>query len=146
PKLVEIGFAIPQSWAQERLQIPIAQKDEPVLSVGGKSSVVDASQAKLKQLAIKRIVALKQQAEQQDRVNDDRLLDEMSARLVDEMSPVLQGFSDEVQALVNGVQSLEELQAKLAALDLNIDEASEVLQLAMVSAELAGRYDVSGGR
>ncbi|WP_412522368.1 DUF935 domain-containing protein [Shewanella algae] len=145
PKLVEIGFAIPQSWAQDKLQIPIAKKDEPMLSIG-KVSVEENGQAKLKQQTIKRIVALKQQAERPNIVNDDQQLDEMIALLGDEMIPALQGFSNEVQGLVNSAQSLEELQAKLAALDLNIDEATEVLQLAMVSAELAGRYDVSGGR
>jgi phage gp29-like protein len=145
PKLVGIGFAIPQSWAQDKLQIPIAKKDEPMLSIG-KVSVEENGQAKLKQQTIKRIVALKQQAERPNIVNDDQQLDEMIAQLGDEMIPALQGFSNEVQGLVNNAQSLEELQAKLAALDLNIDEATEVLQLAMVSAELAGRYDVSGGR
>ncbi|TVP15387.1 DUF935 domain-containing protein [Shewanella sp. KCT] len=147
PKLVEIGFAIPQSWAQERLQIPIAQKDEPVLSVGGKSSVVDASQAKLKQLAFKRIVALKRQSGLQDKSETDvDDIDLASQQLQREMAPILASFTEDIRVLVEQAQSLEELQQALAELDLNIEEASEILQLAMISADLAGQYDVSEGR
>ena len=32
PKLVEIGMKIPLSWAQEKLAIPLASEDEPVLA------------------------------------------------------------------------------------------------------------------
>lgn len=32
PKLVEIGMRIPLGWAQEKLAIPLASEDEPVLT------------------------------------------------------------------------------------------------------------------
>ena len=153
PKLVDIGFAIPQSWAQEKLQIPLAKQDEPILTkaVKVKPSLVDDSPVKLKQLAIKRIAALKAQSEQtqkkaeQAQQKDDDV-DLIAAQLQNSMSPILAGFTDEIKQRVDGATSLEALQQALAELDLNIDEASEVLQLAMVAADLAGQFDVSEGR
>ena len=150
PKLVEIGFAIPQSWAQDKLQIPIAQKDEVVLTQGTSKPVEDELRrqqlpkskpeptTKLKQLAIKRIAVLKAK-------QDADAVDEMSDRLASDMSPILEGFTDEVRQLVESAESLEALQASLSQLDLSVDEASEVLQLALVAADLAGQLDVSEG-
>ncbi|MEC4724528.1 DUF935 domain-containing protein [Shewanella sp. D64] len=142
PKLVDIGFAIPQQWAQDKLQIPVAQDNETVLAkqVTAKpvdtELVLDAQQAKLKKMAIKRIVALKSQQEVDT-------VDLMSATLQADMSPILEGFTDEVRQLVEGANSLEDLQQSLSELNLSIDEASEVLQLALVTADLAGQHDVN---
>ncbi|PKG74227.1 hypothetical protein CXF86_13985 [Shewanella sp. GutCb] len=149
PKLVDIGFAIPQAWAQDKLQIPVAQKDEVMLTKQAKAEpkpksaglAFEEPQAKLKQMAIKRIVALKSQSENARQEVDD--VDLMSATLQANMSPILAGFTDEVRKLVESADSLETLQVSLNELDLSIDEASEVLQLALVAADLAGQYDVN---
>ncbi len=143
PKLVEIGFAIPQQWAQDKLQIPVAQKGEVMLikqaakptSTGGE---FEEPQAKLKRMAIKRIAVLKAKQEVDD-------VDLMSEVLLADMSPILAGFTDEVRQLVESAESLEALQVSLNELDLSIDEASEVLQLALVAADLAGQHDVQSG-
>ncbi|WP_065204263.1 DUF935 domain-containing protein [Shewanella woodyi] len=146
PKLVDVGFAIPQQWAQDKLQIPVAQKGEVTL-VSAKAELKqesqkvkreEESQAKLKQMAIKRIVALKSQQEVE-------AIDLMSAKLQADMSSILEGFTDEVRQLVEGANSLEDLQQDLSELNLSIDEASEVLQLALVAADLAGQFDVNEG-
>lgn len=146
PKLVDIGFAIPQAWAQDKLQIPVAQKGDVVLSKRiNKPMEVELLQnqqkepfVELKQLAIKRIAVLKAKQETDD-------VDEMSERLANDMSPILEGFTEEVRQLVENAESLEALQVSLSELDLSIDEASEVLQLALVAADLAGQHDVSEG-
>lgn len=146
PKLVEIGFAIPQQWAQDKLQIPVAQKDEVVLTKQVKTEpkpestglALEERQAKLKQMAIKRIAVLKAKQEVDD-------VDLMSKTLLADMSPILAGFTDEVRQLVENAKSLEALQVSLSELDLSIDEASEVLQLALVAADLAGQHDVKSG-
>lgn len=147
PKLVEIGFAIPQAWAQDKLQIPVAQEGDVVLAKPNAEpklkQSVEEPQAKLKQMAIKRIVALKVQSEKSKQEADD--VDLMSATLQADMSPILAGFTDEVRQLVESAESLEALQVSLSELDLSIDEASEVLQLALVTADLAGQYDVNEG-
>ncbi|WP_185965856.1 MULTISPECIES: DUF935 domain-containing protein [Shewanella] len=147
PKLVDIGFAIPQAWAQNKLQIPVAQKDEVMLTKQAKNEstelAFDKPQTKLKQMAIKRIAVLKSQSEKEKQEVDD--VDLMSASLQAGMSPILAGFTDEVRLLVENAESLEALQVSLSELDLSIDEASEVLQLALVTADLAGQFDVSEG-
>ncbi|AQS38589.1 Mu-like prophage protein gp29 [Shewanella psychrophila] len=148
PKLVDIGFAIPQQWAQDKLQIPVAQKGEIVLikqaaQPTSKEAEFEEPQAKLKRMAIKRIVALKSQSEKVKLEADD--VDEMSERLASDMSPILEGFTDEVRQLVESAESLEALQVSLNKLDLSIDEASEILQLALVAADLAGQHDVLSG-
>ncbi|PKG73168.1 hypothetical protein CXF86_19150 [Shewanella sp. GutCb] len=143
PKLVDIGFAIPQAWAQEKLQIPVAQKNELMLTKQAKAELkprnkapnLEEPQTKLKQMAIKRLAVLKAKQEADD-------VDLMSTTLQADMSPILAGFTDEVRQLVENADSLEALQVSLNTLDLSIDEASEVLQLALVAADLAGQYDV----
>uniref|UniRef100_A0A7S9J0K1 Uncharacterized protein n=2 Tax=Shewanellaceae TaxID=267890 RepID=A0A7S9J0K1_9GAMM len=94
-------------------------------------------------MAIKRIAVLKSQSEKEKQEVDD--VDLMSASLQAGMSPILAGFTDEVRLLVENAESLEALQVSLSELDLSIDEASEVLQLALVTADLAGQFDVSEG-
>ena len=45
PKLVQSGMRIPQVWAHEHLQIPLAQKDEAVLQASAKPATVPPVEA-----------------------------------------------------------------------------------------------------
>jgi hypothetical protein len=102
------------------------------------SALVDPkkdSQAKLK--ALRKIIALKVKAIEPEQ------LDGFNKQLTSEMSPVLQGFTNEVQQLVEQSESLEALQQALVEFDLSVDEASEVMQRAFVASDLAGRFDVN---
>ncbi len=139
PNLVDVGFKIPLSWAQDKLQIPEPQKDEAVLAratatAENKPIIADAA---MKCAAIRKIAALKAKSTEDDQ------LDKLTTQLANEMSPVLSGFTDEVQQLVAQADSLETLQQQLASLDLTIEQASEVMQQAFVVAELGGRFDVT---
>jgi phage gp29-like protein len=146
PSLVDIGFKIPARWAHEKLQIPEPQKDELVL-MRAEASVnnTDAkpkTEAPKKSAALKglaKIVALK--AKSDKAINEDTA-DLFTHQLADGFSPILQDFNNEIEALISEATSLESLQEELNAMDLSIDEASEVLQLALVASELGGMADV----
>jgi len=150
PALVDVGLKIPVKWAQDKLQIPEPQKDEPILSRSGFSpsneqgqtkpvgSALTKPQTKLK--AINKIVALKAKSKAKPDTNKkaNDQLDNFTNQLANEMSPVLQGFTNEVQQLVEQASTLEDLQQSLADLDLDVNEAIEIMQQAFIVAELGG--------
>lgn len=162
PGLVGLGFKIPRQWAQDKVQIPEPKGDEEILSVVSIAPVaVDEKtdkteledkpkdkpqtkpQVKLKTLAITKLVALKAKA---DDVPTKDAADLFTEQLAKGFSPVLQGFNEEIEQLVENATSLEELQEQLSTMNLSVDEASEVLQLALVAAELSGMADVEDGQ
>ncbi|MCJ8272921.1 MAG: DUF935 domain-containing protein [Gammaproteobacteria bacterium] len=140
PKLVGIGFKIPQEWAHNKLQIPFPKDDEAVLGVATQPEV--KPKASLKQS----IAVLKGLSNRESAFGTDKdVADDYSKQLSKELAPLLAGYTDEIQQLVDGASSLDDLQQKLNALDLSTGEATEVLQRALVASELAGQYEVSEG-
>lgn len=140
PKLVGIGAQVPVGWAHEKLQIPLPKDGEAVLApVGEKTPAkIEDPKASLKQS----IAALKQLSNNESTRD---VADDYSERLAIEMAPILEGFTDEISELVNSATSMEDLQAKLNDIDLSADEATQVLQRAMVASELAGQHEVKSG-
>jgi phage gp29-like protein len=156
PGLVSTGVQIPVNWVNEKLQIPLPKPGEAVLAVVVEEEKKDLSsavkdekpketkpQAKLKNMAITKLAALKTKA---DQAQNKDTADLFTHQLTDGFSPILQGFNDDIETLINGATSLEELQEQLNTMDLSIDEASEVLQLALVASELGGMADVEDGQ
>mgnify|MGYP003655353147 FL=1 len=171
PGLVGLGFQIPLRWAQEKVQIPEPKNGEAVLSATTSQPTVPDEkvnqadettpkekpeekpeeklkpkqtkpQAKLKNMAITKLVALKAKA---DALPEKDAADLFAQQLAEGFSPVLQGFNDDIETLINNATSLEELQSLLNDMNLSVDEASEVMQLALVAAELSGMADVEDG-
>ena len=150
PKLVGVGMQVPVSWAHGKLQIPEPKDGEAVLAAAAADKppveqkepqpkeIKSKQQAAAKHKAISKIVALKAKS-----TSDKDVADLYSDQLANNFSPVLKGFTDDIQKLVDSAESLEELQATLAEHELSIDEASEVLQQALVASELAGIEDVN---
>ncbi|WP_085299263.1 DUF935 domain-containing protein [Cognaticolwellia mytili] len=162
PGLVDLGLKIPTRWVQDKAQIPEAKDGEDILVAASSSGtpmptvkppVVEADDkttkealsnkqsqgnAALKSIAIHKIAALK-------KVNDKDAAELFSEQLADKMSPVLQQFTEEVESLVLNAKSLEDLQTQLNEMDLSIDEATTVMQQALVVAELSGMADVENG-
>jgi phage gp29-like protein len=161
PGLVSTGVQIPVSWVHDKLQIPVPKDGEAVLGIVAVEEKKEAAapdekpvkkagktketkpQAKLKNMAITKLAALKTKA---DQAQNKDTTDLFTHQLTDGFSPILQGFNDDIEALINGATSLEELQEQLNTMDLSIDEASEVLQLALVASELGGMADVEDGQ
>ncbi|MBL4832163.1 MAG: DUF935 family protein, partial [Aliivibrio sp.] len=143
PNLVDVGFKIPVRWVHEKLQIPEAKDGEEVLTsaspvgrdLSRQATQTNALKGNLQ--AITKIAALKAKSVAPDQV------DALTTQLGDNMSPVLQGFTNQVQQLVEQASSLEDLQQQLAELNIDVNEASDVMQQALVVAELGGRFDVN---
>jgi phage gp29-like protein len=158
PKLVETGVQIPVSWANEKLQIPLPKDGEAVLGIKQPDAAPDPKpekaeskqtkpQTKLKNMAITKLVALKAKADNvPNKKSEQDTADLFTQQLADGFSPILQGFNDDIEQLIENATSLEQLQEQLADMNLSVDEASEVLQLALVAAELGGMSDVEDGK
>ena len=123
----------------------MAEKGEAVMTAQQPAPEVEKSepQAKLKKMAITKLAALKAES---DKIQNQDTADLFSHKLADGFNPILQSYNEEIEALIDGATSLEELQEKLNDMDLSIDEASEVLQLALVASELGGMADVENGK
>jgi len=137
PTFVDLGMKIPVAWAQEKVQIPQAKDGEAVLTTANPAPTMPAVKPQAKLSAIKKIAALKAKSVAPEQV------DGFTTQLGETMSPVLQGFTDEIQQLVEQADTLEELQQQLAALNIDVNEATDVMQQALVVAELSGRFDVN---
>lgn len=160
PPLVDVGLKIPTQWVQDKLQIPMPEKGEEVLARSQPTVTPvenepapesDTDQEKEPEEdksesidALKKIAMLKQKSEQhaKDKENNQDEIDDLSHQTLLKMSPILKGFNDEIEALVNSADSLEDLQEQLANKDLSVDEVSEVLQQALVIGELGGWFEV----
>lgn len=147
---VEMGLQVPQKWLHDKTRIPEPSKGEAVLSVAtkegdpankqdrkpetktNKSTNVAAGNASLAALA----------ANEKVRIAAQDNADIISEQLKQHMQPVLRGFTQELQTLVDNATDLDTLQAALAALNLPLDDATAVMQYAIACADLAGQNDV----
>ena len=135
--LVSMGVQVPISWVRDKLQIPVPQKGEAVLSLPVDQASQGDGQAALKASRNHwAVLAVERQAEDKA----DRLANRLSAAGED----VLAGWADEMEALLSEVDSLEEFRDRLLERyqDLPTDELATLMQRAMVAAELAGMTDV----
>lgn len=154
PPLIGVGLQVPKGWANEKLQIPLPKDGEEVLGAmlatepeltpkpnnNEASNAAENKQAALKAKTIlSKITALKASE------NDKDAADLFSQQLARENAPHLNVLTEQIEQLVNNANSLEQLQEQLGELDLSIDEMGEVMQLALVSAELSGIQDVTDG-
>jgi phage gp29-like protein len=142
PALVNTGVPIPVSWVQDKLQIPEAKEGEAILMPAGissdKAAALNEKLPDTKLKAINKITALKAKATK--KTPDE--LGGLTQQLNNNMSDSLNAFTTEVQKLVESATSLEQLSESLAALDLDIDEATQVMQQAFFASELSGMFDV----
>lgn len=151
PKLVDKGFKIPVRWVHDKLQIPVAEQGEEVLTANQpqpteetKPKAVPGTKqpASLKasmQLAITALKAVEPKASNIDDV------DRKSQQLAAALSPQLKSLVETIEGIVNNASSLEVLQAQLLDLELPRDDMAKVMQLALSSSQLMGMYDVEQG-
>lgn len=136
PRLVAVGFQVPQAWAQEKLRIPLPQDGEAVLKVTNKvpdmAAGFDAGTARL---------AADLPAPSAD----------PSASLADELStaaaPSWAGVLASIQAMVENATDLAALQRDLVASfgGQPQDELVKLMAAAYALAELKGMADVRDG-
>jgi phage gp29-like protein len=139
PALVGMGMKIPSAWAHQKLAIPQQENDEPIL---GLTTAQPAPASKDKTAALRLAIAsLKAEVPEQD------LPDQFAAQLRAKAAPVMQKMLTPVEDLVANATSLEELLQQLLQLEGKLDESelAELIHLALSTAELSGRFDVSAG-
>lgn len=135
PKLVGIGMKIPLSWAQEKLAIPLASEDEPVLAfqTGVKTDLKSAP------LSYRR-VALSKTGEIVGAAQADLDNADLSKVALPEMiEPFLNGLG---QALAEG-DSYEDIQERLLRVypDLTAEQFQTALARVVFVSDLWGRMN-----
>lgn len=142
PKLVDIGLAIPAAWAHERLGIPEAGAGEELLArpdfeAQARRDFKAQARRHREYLAGLSRASLKAEPEDQDVVDQyvEQLDDAGMAAMADLIAPV--------RALVFGAASLEALQDGIIDLyaDRDPTELGQVMEQALLVAELAGRFE-----
>ncbi len=132
PPLVEMGVRPPMAWVHERLGIPVAQGNEPVLMPAGSSRLSATAAATAGAPAI---------------VGASSNLPppvQMLPRVVDDLAPAVGAWIDQVRELVQRAQSLAEIRDGLDALlpGMTLDQYAAAMAAALRVAEMAGRYEV----
>lgn len=130
PSLVTLGMRIPQSWAHEKLMIPQAEKDEPIL---GQPQPTEPEAKDNKKAA--KLAALKAQ-ETQD------VVDAYVQQLQGTANAASTEMIDAIKQLVESAASLEEIREGLLTLKMPVDKLADAMNEAMAAASLAGRYEL----
>lgn len=134
PKLVGIGVRPTLQWVHERLGIPQAQAGEAVLTPAG-SADAPASRG------LPGVAAATAQPAAAATRTPPELMTPLLARAA---APALGGWIDQVRALVQRAQSLEDIRDGLELLlpGMTLDQYAAAMAEALRAAELAGRHEV----
>lgn len=138
PALVDIGMAIPEDYAHEKLRIPKAEKGQRVLSRA-------QSPAKDAPAALTALAALKGQHSHE---HDEDVADKYAAQL---KATIGNTFDDTFLAplfsALENADNYDDFLDGLAALEGKIptQQFQQIMQQGLMAAEMAGRYDVSQG-
>lgn len=139
PALVNAGMKIPTQWLHDKLQIPVADKDEPVLQPQAQAPMMPAFlSAQIMPPPVQGLAALsaRQQAEHEN-------LAAMPAAITGEqwqkaINPVIEPIIKLIQE--QGLEAAKEQAAVLYA-DMNDDELADIIHRATFVADLAGRVN-----
>ena len=137
PKLVSIGVQPTRKWAHEKLGIPMPQDGEAVLAPSAQAPASGPLGATDLGAALAAAAALPTGVAQTPPVA-------MATRLSDSAAPAVDGWIDQIRALVDRAASLEEIRDGLQALlpDMTLDQYAAAMAQALAAAQLAGRYEV----
>ncbi|WP_102798736.1 DUF935 domain-containing protein [Bowmanella denitrificans] len=153
PALVGMGMQIPLSYAHEKLRIPQPDGNEPILSLASKPAPdqPEQEQSSTKPLPPQgkdalRLMLAALKANQAN--NADQQLDNLTTQLRQQAAQPMEAWLKGAQQKVDQADSLEQLLQSLLDLEgeLSETELAEAMQLALASADLAGRYDVKRGQ
>lgn len=131
PDLVNMGVRPPVAWVHERLGIPQAQGNEPVLMPpqAGPAALPAALAAATAQFTASGVLPPPVQ---------------MQPSLAGNLAPAMDGWIGQVRELVMRAQSLAEIRDGLDALlpDMTLDQYAAAMAEALRVAQAAGRYEV----
>ena len=136
PTIVDMGVKVPMWWFHEKSGIPKAAKDEEVLMPKAAPNPFGALRIPASRPPL---AALRQAPTQpgQPSYYRDATLD----KLDDQAQPIVDGWVNQVQQLVEQAESFEQLQEMIATAfdDLDETELVNVMAIAFEAANLAGR-------
>lgn len=132
PPLVALGARIPVGWLHETVNIPLAADGEPILQSSASASAPEPATRRASLAA--------------DPAPADPAQDAWAAQLAQRCDPIVGGWIEKIAVLVNdpAISSPAELAGRLVELygGLPSDELSKIMQIADLTAQLAGRFDV----
>ena len=133
PQLVAIGLRPTVKWAHEQLGIPQPQAGEPVLGAPALPTLGAAFGQQPGRAAF---------AAQSPADTPPPML--QAALLAAGAAPAVDGWLDQVRALVAKAESLQDIRDGLEALlpDMTLDQYAAAMGQALAAAQLAGRYQV----
>ncbi len=136
PPLVNLGLRPPQAWVHEKLGIPVAQGNEPVLMPQGQAAQLPPA-ARPAGTAAATAQVPGSAAPMPPYV-------QMAPQLAAGAAPAVTGWIDQVRELVMRAQSLAEIRDGLDALlpGMTLDQYAAAMAEALRAAQLAGRYEV----
>lgn len=134
PPLVNMGVRPPIAWVHERLGIPVAQGNEPVLMPPGPLAPTATAATTAVPLVVTRTAA----------PGDVPPPQQMQPQLAAALAPAVGAWIDQVRELVQRAQSLAEIRDGLDELlpGMTLDQYAAAMAVAMRAAEMAGRYEV----
>jgi len=138
PALVNMGVRPPVAWVHERLGIPVAQGNEPVLLPAGAAMAAPTGTAAataalpLPMPSASAAPGLLPPPQQ------------MQPQLAASLAPAVGAWMDQVRELVMRAESLAEIRDGLDVLlpDMTLDQYAAAMAVALRTAELAGRHEV----
>ncbi|MBZ8143235.1 hypothetical protein CLD22_25630 [Rubrivivax gelatinosus] len=145
PKLVSLGVRPPVQWVHEKLGIPQAEGDEPVLGASPEPPADPGAGVPL-QMAVnsaRRLLAAAAAT-----VSPTAAAAQAPELMLDQtrrtVAPAIDAWVQQVRALVDRVGTLEELRDGLEQLlpDMTLDQYAEAMSQALAAAALAGRYEI----
>lgn len=134
PPLVNMGVRPPIAWVHERLGIPVAQGNEPVLMPPGPLAPTATAATTAVPPVVTRTAA----------PGDVPPPQQMQPQLAAALAPAVGAWIDQVRELVQRAQSLAEIRDGLDALlpGMTLDQYAAAMAVALRAAEMAGRYEV----
>ena len=140
PPLVALGARIPLGWLHETVNIPLAADDEPILQSSASAAPPAADPPPAPAPATRRASLAA------DPVQADPAQAAWAAQLAQRCDPIAGGWVEQIAALVNdpAISTPAELAGRLVEMygGLPSDEMSKIMQIADLTAQLAGRFDV----
>lgn len=136
PKLLSIGMKIPAAYVHERLKIPVAQDDEPVLTAPAPAPFPGGAPLR------RRTAALRDAGDPPDAI--DRMAEQLDAALMQAMTALV----EPVRELAARANTIAELRDGLIDLYPALDPAAfgDLMTQALLASNLVGRFEVTDGR
>ncbi|WIX34951.1 DUF935 domain-containing protein [Salinicola sp. JS01] len=144
PTLVDMGARIPRWWLHEKTGIPEATEQDEILTP--RAQPQPFSQAVLRSTGRPPgLAALREAPAAPTPAQPEHYREPAAAVLERDAQPVVDGWVDQLQAIVDRAESFEQLQADIlkAFSDLDENQLAEVMGQAFLAANLAGRSTVS---